>query len=87
MEIENQKLQSISPILFSGLFQGAISASGTALDIWAKPQNLLMPEIARQQAEIVGCDRNATSDEIVECLRDIDAATLVQSADKFKVIP
>lgn len=68
-----------------GLFHAAISQSSAALVVWGRPRNELQAMIARTQAKVVGCDGEADSKTMVECLRKIDAKSLVDSADKFKV--
>lgn len=65
-----------------GLFHRAISQSGTALNIWATSTS--SNKIARMQATFVNCPANRTSNELVDCLRTIDAKTLLDSGDKFK---
>lgn len=40
--------------------------------------------VTTSQAQFVGCDINVDSKSLVDCLRKIDAKTLVQSSDKFK---
>lgn len=67
-----------------GLFHAAISQSSTALDIWAKPKNEIQRMVTNTQAQLVGCDFNVNSKTLIECLRKVDAKTLVNSGDKFK---
>lgn len=41
--------------------------------------------VTNTQAQLVGCDINVNSKALIECLRKVDAKTLVDSSDKFKV--
>ncbi|KAJ4441010.1 hypothetical protein ANN_10859 [Periplaneta americana] len=63
--------------LSKGLFQRAISQSGSAFSLNIQP---LMDHTsqARQQAQIVGCPTN-NSAQLVRCLRGVDARTLVSA--------
>ncbi|KAK4880302.1 hypothetical protein RN001_008448 [Aquatica leii] len=69
-----------------GLFHRAISQSGTALLFWTRPLNNAQVRNAKMQASFVGCNPNATSKDIVECLRSIPVDVLVESSKKFKLI-
>jgi carboxylesterase type B len=69
--------------LLSGLFHRAISQSGTALNVWAWPKDSLF--LARRQAAYAGCNPDDDTAGIVACLRKVDAQTLVDSGDNFKV--
>ncbi|GLV38634.1 Juvenile hormone esterase [Carabus blaptoides fortunei] len=71
----------LSPMA-QGLFHRAISQSGTALNVWATP--ISSNQVAQAQATFVDCPANTTSEELVDCLRTIDATALVESGDKFK---
>lgn len=73
----------LSP-MSQGLFHHAISMSGTALNLWAKPFNAVQAQIFRAQASLVDCDPAGSTQAIVDCLRNVDAVTLLESADKFK---
>ncbi|KAK4880303.1 hypothetical protein RN001_008449 [Aquatica leii] len=68
-----------------GLFHRAISQSGTVLSFWARPLNNAQVRNAKMQASFVGCNPNATSKDIVECLRSIPVDVLLESSKKFKV--
>lgn len=68
----------------SGLFHAAISQSSTALAVWAKPKNELQKMVLQNQALLVGCHLG-NNKALIECLRKVDAKTLVDSGDKFKV--
>lgn len=71
---------------FAGLFHQAISQSGSALALWAKPLNIVQPNVTIAQATFVGCGEfigNNTA--LIGCLRQVSAEELVASADKFKV--
>ncbi|RZC35109.1 COesterase domain containing protein, partial [Asbolus verrucosus] len=77
-------LHLISP-LSRGLFQQAISQSGVALNLWAKPLNMLQSNVTAALARFVGCDNNLGNNaDLVKCLRKIDAFTLTESGDKFE---
>lgn len=65
-----------------GLFHKVIAQSGSALNTWATPIDSI--QIARAQASFVGCPANITSNEIVDCLRKVDASVIVNSGDRFK---
>ncbi|RZC40159.1 juvenile hormone esterase [Asbolus verrucosus] len=68
-----------------GLFQQAISQSGVALNLWAKPLNILQPNVTAALASFVGCaDHLGNSSGLVQCLRKVDAFDLTESGDKFK---
>ncbi|KAK4880294.1 hypothetical protein RN001_008440 [Aquatica leii] len=69
-----------------GLFHRAISQSGSGLSFWARPLNNVQIRNAKMQASFVGCNPNATSKDIVECLRSIPVDILVESSKKFKTI-
>ncbi|XP_059097835.1 esterase FE4-like isoform X2 [Tigriopus californicus] len=70
----------ISP-LSNGLFQRAISISGATTMAWAGQQNN-HGQIARRQAQLVGCPIHP-SQALIECLRTVDAVTLTASASGF----
>ncbi|XP_018325031.1 venom carboxylesterase-6-like isoform X2 [Agrilus planipennis] len=76
-------LHMLSP-LSKGLFHRAISQSGTALSAFARPLPEIPLLVARAQAAFVGCDGNANTSALVDCLRNIDARVLVKSVDYFK---
>ncbi|KAF2893773.1 hypothetical protein ILUMI_12402 [Ignelater luminosus] len=67
-----------------GLFHRAVSESGSSLSLWARPTNQLQELVAKQQASFVNCSINNGSHAMVECLRQVDAVTLADSADLFK---
>uniref|UniRef100_A0AAG5DHA0 Carboxylic ester hydrolase n=1 Tax=Anopheles atroparvus TaxID=41427 RepID=A0AAG5DHA0_ANOAO len=67
-----------------GLFQRAISLSGSALAPWSTP--LTNPDrLARQQATLVGIENVDTmsNEELVKALRTVDADVLVSSSASF----
>lgn len=66
------------------LFHRAISQSGSALLLWAKPKSQLQSLIAQQQAIFVNCDPSVNTLEMVACLRTVDANVLANSSDLFK---
>lgn len=68
-----------------GLFQQAISQSGSALALWAKPLQLESLIFAKHQALFLDCDPT-NSTVIVDCLRSKSVEDLLNSGDKFKVI-
>nr|QIK02095.1 juvenile hormone esterase [Holotrichia parallela] len=66
-----------------GLFQSAITMSGTALGLWAKPatnENFIVTNIT---ALSVGCNRSDTK-SMVECLRNVPAIDLVNAVNVFR---
>ncbi|KAF5281265.1 hypothetical protein FQA39_LY05151 [Lamprigera yunnana] len=67
-----------------GLFQRGISQSGSALAMWARPNNVLQSMIARQQATFVNCDSDTDTQSVVNCIRNVDATVLANSSDLFK---
>ncbi|KAH0809612.1 hypothetical protein GEV33_013180 [Tenebrio molitor] len=77
-------LHLVSP-LSRGLFQQAISQSGVALDLWAKPLNPLQVQITAALATFAGCQAQlANRADLLKCLREVDAQKLAETADKFK---
>lgn len=70
---------------FTDLFHQGISESGSALALWAKPQQENQLLIAQIQARFVGCNDIENSSVIIKCLREKDGNDLVESGDKFKV--
>ncbi|NP_001180223.1 juvenile hormone esterase precursor [Tribolium castaneum] len=77
-------LHLISPAS-RGLFQQAISQSGAALDLWARPLNALQPNVTAALAAFTGCSAHiGSSKDIVDCLRKIEATKLAETADNFK---
>lgn len=75
----------LSP-LSKGLFHHAISESGSALSLWAKPLNALQPTVVQATAALVGCQSSiGNSTQLVECLRNVPAETLAKSFSAFKV--
>ncbi|KAJ3655564.1 hypothetical protein Zmor_014687 [Zophobas morio] len=77
-------LHLISP-LSKGLFQQAISQSGAALNLWAKPINALQPNITAALAVFTGCTNYLGNNiKLVNCLREVEATALAETADKFK---
>lgn len=78
-------LHLISPYS-RGLFQQAISQSGVALDLWARPLNLIQPNISAALAVFTNCTEHIGNNKnLVDCLRQVDATQLAQTADNFKV--
>ncbi|CAH0557021.1 unnamed protein product [Brassicogethes aeneus] len=70
-----------------GLFHRAISASGSALSLWAKPFNDLQKTVTGVQATLVGCQNSTgSSADLIKCLRNVPAETLANSQDLFKII-
>lgn len=69
----------------SDLFHKAISQSGSVLSLWARPNNTIQASVAKLQATFVGCDPDSSSERMIDCLRNIDATVLANSADMFKV--
>lgn len=53
--------------------------------VWAKPKNDIQKMVMQTQAQLVGCDISLDNKALIECLRKVDAETLVASGDKFKV--
>lgn len=78
------QLHMVSP-LSQGLFDASISASGTVFSPWAfvEPDPLY---VAIRQAEAVGIEnaRLMTTNQLVERLRQVPAATLVTSVNSMK---
>ncbi|XP_017772304.1 PREDICTED: venom carboxylesterase-6-like [Nicrophorus vespilloides] len=64
------------------LFHRAISESGTALNIWGYPFDDLQKDVARRQAKFVNCTMEDNF-AMVECLRQVPAAELIDSAKGF----
>ncbi|CAH0557020.1 unnamed protein product [Brassicogethes aeneus] len=73
----------LSP-LTKNLFHKGISQSGSALSLWCKPLGAEQLIVTKMQAQIVNCNSNSTTREMVDCLRKIDAADLVESMKTFK---
>ncbi|XP_017783232.1 PREDICTED: venom carboxylesterase-6-like isoform X2 [Nicrophorus vespilloides] len=67
-----------------GLFHRGISESGSALSIWARPANDFAAIIFRASAQVAQCDHTADSKTIIECMRNVDADSMVQIADTFR---
>ncbi|KAK9872877.1 hypothetical protein WA026_020229 [Henosepilachna vigintioctopunctata] len=68
-----------------GLFQRAISESGTALALWAQPFDGKTVQLPQIQAKLVGCGHSVNnSSSMVDCLRQVDVESLIQSGDRFK---
>ncbi|XP_046396535.1 juvenile hormone esterase-like [Ischnura elegans] len=63
----------------AGLFHRAISSSGSALSSWAITRDPMA--LTRRQAKLLNCPNaeNATSKQIVDCLRDKDAEEIAKS--------
>ncbi|KAF2893771.1 hypothetical protein ILUMI_12400, partial [Ignelater luminosus] len=66
------------------LFHRAISQSGSSLPFWSRPMNTEQEQAAKQQASFVNCDTESGSHVMIECLRQVDAVALAESADLFK---
>ncbi|XP_013418250.2 fatty acyl-CoA hydrolase precursor, medium chain [Lingula anatina] len=66
----------------SGLFHRLISQSGTANAFWAMSEN--GPELAVRAGNIVGCP-TANTTALVDCLRTIDAETLMNASVKATI--
>lgn len=81
LHIENLQLLSIQNYLV-GLFQKAISLSGTALPPWTLPQKNTEKSI--RLSALVGCPINSTRD-MVKCLRKRPAHQLVHAMTNFLV--
>lgn len=64
-----------------GLFQGAISISGTALKPWAQAKN--SAERSRSVASLLGCTTNTTK-LMLECLKSQPASNIMQLTRKFQ---
>ncbi|KAK9736741.1 Carboxylesterase family [Popillia japonica] len=67
-----------------GLFQAAITQSGSALALWAQPQRETALVVAKVQADVVGCNSSVGTDVMVECLRRVPAKQLVESLNLFR---
>ena len=76
-------------ILFAtilGYFHGAICQSGTEMTSWAYGSKSQRPEnMTRSVAEQLGCDLPSNAD-MVECLRQINATTLIDTIPDLMVI-
>lgn len=71
-------------ILQLGLFTKIIAQSGAALDEWSIDFNPVYN--ARGIAELADCDVSKPVDDIVQCLKDVDALKLTRAyKDKWKV--
>ncbi|KAF5281269.1 hypothetical protein FQA39_LY05155 [Lamprigera yunnana] len=70
--------------LTKGLFHRGIAQSGSALAIWARPQNELQLSVTKKQATFVNCNPDDDTRYVVDCLRNVDAFTLVNSSYLFK---
>ncbi|XP_048526615.1 juvenile hormone esterase [Dendroctonus ponderosae] len=68
----------------NGLFARAISQSGNALAPWALPNNTIQLLATKAQGMIVNCN-NENTYTLVNCLRNISVAVLLQSQDAFKI--
>ncbi|GJQ67385.1 hypothetical protein Trydic_g8268 [Trypoxylus dichotomus] len=66
-----------------GLFQGAITMSGSALALWAKPITKQFFAITNITAMAVRCSLPDTK-SMVECLRNVSAHDLVNAANIFR---
>jgi carboxylesterase type B len=64
-------------LLFSGLFHGAISQSGSVFMPWVLPPADPLAK-AKEQAQVVGCP-NGNSTALVRCLRGMEAKGLVKN--------
>ena len=62
-------------IISAGLFQGAILQSGTALAPWGRRDD--HKKIADEVAGMLKCPKSHTSEEILECLQQVDYKLLV----------
>uniref|UniRef100_A0A182M6S5 Carboxylic ester hydrolase n=1 Tax=Anopheles culicifacies TaxID=139723 RepID=A0A182M6S5_9DIPT len=79
------QLHMMSP-LSKGLFHRAVSMSGSAISAWSVPiENPL--ELARNHAKVLGIVDAETlpTADLIEKLRDVDAAELITSAELLKV--
>ncbi|KAF5281268.1 hypothetical protein FQA39_LY05154 [Lamprigera yunnana] len=70
--------------LTKGLFHRGIAQSGSALSIWARPNNELQWSLTKKQATFVKCNPDDDTRNLVDCLRNVDAFTLVHSSYLFK---
>lgn len=66
------------------LFHGAITQSGSALALWAKPLGAIQSLVAQMQAATVNCS-NEINSLMVDCMRRVDADVLANSIQYFKV--
>ncbi|KAI4466363.1 carboxylesterase [Holotrichia oblita] len=66
-----------------GLFQSAITLSGSALALWAKPMSRELFVVTNVTAQTVGCSFPDTK-SMVECLRKIPARDLVNAVNVFR---
>ncbi|KAJ8971087.1 hypothetical protein NQ314_000893, partial [Rhamnusium bicolor] len=68
-----------------GLFQRAISQSGTALALWAAPANIVQQTVLAAQANFVNCSSYIEdSFKVIDCLRNVPAEILSDTQDLFK---
>nr|ASM90852.1 putative juvenile hormone esterase 1 [Colaphellus bowringi] len=73
----------LSP-LSRGLFKGAILQSGTPLCPWAFSENNENLKNSQKLARSLNCPTEPTT-EMVECLRKVDALTIIKQDEIFKV--
>lgn len=67
-----------------GLFKGVISQSGTSFCVWAHAPKGENVQKAKKLGKPVGCP-TTTSEELVECLREIDPMVMVKLDREFMV--
>ena len=58
--------------------------SGSALNTWATPNNTLQTDYARRAGIAFGCN-DTNTDNVVKCMRRVEAKRLANVVDRFKV--
>ncbi|KAF5281267.1 hypothetical protein FQA39_LY05153 [Lamprigera yunnana] len=70
--------------LTKGLFHRGIAQSGSALAVWARPKDAVQLALTKKQATFMKCTDSDDTQYLVNCLRNVDAFTLVNSSSLFK---
>lgn len=69
---------------FLGLFNGAIAHSGMAYALWALPSTAQTIRNSKKLAQLLNCPTH-DSEEMVECLREVDVYEIVETDVEFFV--